>query len=91
MYSKPRVYNLKSIALIIENNHRPSIKKNICMTLGNKKLRLHNYVLLTSEAMVISKYERKTKGNDQIRQREKPSVAMTPKSEALNLSSGFHE
>jgi len=77
VFLEPRVYNLKSTALIIENNHRPSIKKNTCMTLDNKKLRLHNYVLLTSKAMVISKYERKTKGNDQIRQREKQSVTMT--------------
>jgi hypothetical protein len=65
----------------------PARMKYVCHLWGNKqKLRLHNYVVLTSQAMIISKAERKTKGNDQIRQREKTSETMT--SEALHLSSG---
>ena len=83
MCSKPRVYNLTSQAMMTDSDDKRRIKKNISITSWaiNTSSDLHDYVLLTSQKMIISKSECKTKGNDQIRQRKKSAQAMTSQAE----------
>ena len=70
---------------VTSNDHKPRIKKNIYISITswaiNTSSDLHDYVLLTSQKMIISKSECKTKGNDQIRQRKKSAQAMTSQAE----------
>ena len=75
--------------MFTDNDHRHTMKRNISDFPGNKQeLRLDNHMCfgITEQTMIISKHDRKTKGNDYIRQKEKASEVMT--SQAVHFSGG---
>ena len=75
--------------MFTDNDHRHTMKRNISDFPGNKhELRLDNHMCfdITEQTMTMSKHDRKTKGNDYIRQKEKASEATT--SQVVHFSGG---
>jgi len=75
--------------MFTDNDHRHTMKRNISDFPGNKhELRLDNHMCfdIAEQTMIISKQDRKTKGNNYIRQKEKASEATT--SQVVHFSGG---
>jgi len=75
--------------MFTDNDHRHTMKRNISDFPDNKhELRLDNHMCfdIAEQTMIISKQDRKTKGNNYIRQKEKASEATT--SQVVHFSGG---